>query len=304
MRASMTLTFLFAVLIQLSFGQDYRKQFNELVEKKDTVGQKDLLDKWKSARPDDSELYTALFNYYVQQSRTEVMRIGDEPKGEESLAILDKDTTKEGPVGYLYSEIYFEPQILNLGLAYIDSGISRFPTRLDMRFGKIYMLGQTKQYDDFANEIVKTINFYATSGATWTWTNDEPVKEDSKGFMLSSVQDYVVQLFNAEDNGQAGNIRKISDEVLKFYPNNVEYLSNKSISYILEGDFDGALMPLLKAEKLAPTDHIVLGNIAHCYVKKNDTRNAIKYYEKITKCGDEQSRNAAQQHLKVLRKRQ
>ena len=79
-------------------------------------------------------------------------------------------------------------------------------------------------------------------------------------------------------------------------------LSNLSITYLLTDQYDKAISPLLKAEKLDPKDYIVLSNIARAYVLKGDKQKAIEYYEKTSKYGDEQIKAFAQQQIEKLKK--
>ena len=294
-------TFLLIGLFLCSSGQNYKVQFNDLWQKKDTLGQEQLLIKWKSAKPDDPELYVEYFNFYVNKSRTEIVRLDKNPKGDYVLKLMDKDTTKKEPVAYMYDDIYYKPELLKIGYAYIDTGIAKFPRRLDMRFGKVYMLGETKDYDAFTKEIIKTIDYSAVIGNKWTWSDNEPVKDDPNKFMLSNIQGYFIQLNNTGDNAQTVNMKQIAESVLKYYPDNVENLSNLSICYMLSGDFSSALTPLLKAEKFAPKDYIVLNNIAHCYLELKDNKKAIKYYELTEKYGDGDAKALSKKKLIELR---
>ena len=72
---------------------------------------------------------------------------------------------------------------------------------------------------------------------------------------------------------------------------------------MLQKQYDKALEPLLKAEKLNPKDYIVLNNIAQAYKLKGDTKNAIKYYELTIKYGDEQAKKYAQGQIDELKKK-
>ena len=67
-----------------------------------------------------------------------------------------------------------------------------------MRFGKIYILGEAKDYKNFTEEVLRAIDYGATIDYKWLWTSDTP-KEDAKRFMLSCIQDYVVTLYNTEN---------------------------------------------------------------------------------------------------------
>jgi tetratricopeptide (TPR) repeat protein len=168
-----------------------------------------------------------------------------------------------------------------------------------MRFGKIYALGQTANYEAFTNEIITAIEAANQLQHKWVWTNNKPVEEPER-FLLGTIQQYVVQLYNAGDE-QLNNMRRIAQVVLKYYPGHVESLSNLAITYGLEGDYDKALAALLQAEKIMPRDVIVLNNIATMYEKKGDKLNAIKYFELTARHGDKDAKNAAVKKLKELK---
>ena len=169
-----------------------------------------------------------------------------------------------------------------------------------MRFGKIYMFGKTENYEKFTFEIIKTVEYSDNNKNAWTWTDNKP-KENPKAFLLKSIQDYQVQLYNTEDDTLLENMKRIAQTVLKYYPNHIESLSNLSIVFLIKKQYDKALEALLKAEKLNPKDFIVLSNIAQAYKLKGDKGNAITYYEKTEKWGDEQSREYARQQINNLK---
>ena len=122
------------LLLSQTNGQDFKQQFNDLVSKKDTVGQLKLLQKWEKTKNDDPELYVAYFNHYVMKSMTEQITLGHNPKGEKVLQIMNTDTTKKEPVGYIYGDTYYDTKLMNKGFDFIDKGIDKYPARLDIRF--------------------------------------------------------------------------------------------------------------------------------------------------------------------------
>jgi tetratricopeptide (TPR) repeat protein len=281
-------------------AQNFKKEFNDLFAKKDTAGQTEVLKKWEAADGRDPELYVAYFNYYVSKSKKEVIELGNNPKGE-SFQIMDKDTSVKEPVGYLYSSTYYDTVLLKKGFEFADIGIAKSPSRLDIRFGKIYMLGEIKNYRDFTAEIIKTIEYSDFLRNRWSWTDNKPV-DDPKKFMLSSIQSYQLQLYNTNNDDLLENMKQIAETILKYYPDHVESLSNLSIVYMLRKDYNKALDMLLKAEKLAPVDYIVLSNIAQAYKLKGDKENAITYYEKTIKYGDDKAKKFARSQVKELKK--
>jgi tetratricopeptide (TPR) repeat protein len=283
-------------LADQSFAQNFKSKFTRLSAGKDTAAQIQLLQSWQQATPDDAELYVAWFNYYFSLSKKEIMRFGSEPQAPQSLAV--KDST-ENTVAYLSDDIDYDSSLLENGFQYINTGITKHPSRLDMRFGKVYALGQIEHYEEFTNEIVETLHQSGRIKNQWLWTDNKKVNHPDR-FLLSTIQQYVVQLYNVGDD-QLSHMRRIAETVLKYYPNHVESLSNLAITYGLQQNYDQALESLLKAEKIAPHDAIVLNNIATMYERKGDKLNAIKYYELTAKLGNEDARNAAAQKLKELK---
>ena len=292
------LTFIF----NQATGQTFKQQFNDLVSKKDTLGQTQLLEKWEKTDSNDPELFVAYFNHYAIKSKNEIVMLGENPKGKDVLQIMDQDTSKKEPVGFIYGDTSYDPDLLSKGFNWIDKGIKKHPNRLDMRFGEIYMFGQIEDYENFTTQIIKTIDYSAVNKNKWTWADSKPL-DDPKEFMLSSIQNYQIQLYNTENDDLLDNMKRIAETVLKYYPDHIESLSNLSIVFMLQKQYDKALEPLLKAEKLNPKDYIVLSNIAQAYKLKGDTKNAIKYYELTIKHGDEQAKKYAQEQIGDLKKK-
>jgi tetratricopeptide (TPR) repeat protein len=175
-----------------------------------------------------------------------------------------------------------------------------YPNRLDMRFGKIYALGQSEDWENFTKEIVKTIQYSKKNNNEWTWTFNEK-KENGKEFFLGSIQDYQLNLYETKNDDLLKNMRRIAEEILKIYPDHIESLSNISINYLLTGQYDKGIEALLKAEKIDPKDGVVLSNIAHGYKLKGDIHNSIKYYEKMLKLEDPRAVEFAKQQIESLK---
>ncbi len=292
-----TLTILaFSILTNICVGQNYKSQFDQLCQEGDTTKQIELLTKWESEDPKNPELFTSYFNYFFLKSRQEFVSMStNQPKGE---SLLLQDSTGQ-VAGFLGSQLFYNTEILQKGLDKIDQGIKMYPNRLDMRFGKIYALGQAEDWENFTNEIVKTIQYSNKNNNEWTWTFNEK-KVSGKEFFLSSVQDYQLNLYETENDDLLKNMRTIAEEILKIYPDHIESLSNISITYLLTGEYDKGIEALLKANKIDPNDGVVLGNIAHGYKLKGDIENSIKYYEKMLKLDDQSAVDFAKQQIESI----
>lgn len=283
-------------------GQTFKQQFSDLVSKNDTIGQQQLLEKWEKTDSNDPELYVAYFNFYVIKSKKEIITLGQNPKDNEGFKIMDQDTTKKEPVAFMYGDTYYEPTLLNKGFEWISKGIKNHPNRLDMRFGKIYIYSQIEDYEKFTADIIKTIDYSNENKNKWIWSDSQPL-DDPKEFMLSTIQNYQLLIYNTENDILLNNMKRIAETVLKYYPDHVESLSNISIVFMIQKQYDKALEPLLKAEKINPKDYIVLNNIAQTYKLKGDNKNAIKYYELTIKHGNEEAKKYAQEQIDEFKKK-
>jgi tetratricopeptide (TPR) repeat protein len=289
---------LFALVTNSIIGQDFYREFQKYLQTDDTIKQLEILKQWEGSNPRDPELYTSYFNYFFSKSKKEILTLNKEKPEGESLVFTD---SLNQTAGYIGSQINFDELELEKGFNKISEGIELYPNRLDMRFGKIYAYGQLKKWDNFTEEIIKAVKYSKVNNNEWTWTKDEKQK-DGKDFFLSSLQDYQVQLYNTGDDKLLVNMRNIASEVLKIYPNHIESLSNLALTYLITGDYNKALDPLLKAEELNPKDYIVLSNIAQGYKLKGNNEKAIEYYKKTIKYGDEEAKAYAKQQINELSK--
>lgn len=289
-------TFIVLLITNSVFAQDFYTDFLNACESNDSNKQIEILNKWEQTEPNNPELYTSRFNYHFTKSQQEVLELRTgEPEGE---ALILQDSLGNN-AGFMGSKIIYDSTELQKSFKYIDKGIEISPERLDMRFGKIYVNGQLKEWDTFTTEIIKTIKYSKTKTNPWLWTNDLE-KEGDNEFMLSAIQDYQLQLYNTQNDSLLLNMRQIANTILDIYPNHIESLSNVSITYTLLGELDKALEPLLKAESINPQDYIVIANIANTYKELGDNEKSIEYYQKLMKFDEEGVADFAKQQIELL----
>lgn len=294
MKKLFILFFLFC-FVSFVLGQNNYQQFLEFYQKNDTIAIEKLLIDWGKNNP-DAEYYVSCVNYFFNKSKKEVLSLDKVIPKKEGLEIKDD---KGNSVAYLSSKKLYDEKMLQKTFKCFDEGISRFPDRLDIRLGKVYSLGQIEDYENLTKEIVNTIKYSAKNKNNWLWSENSKYEAGLKGF-LSSIQDYNNQIYQANDDSLLKYMKQINEEVLIYYPDRVESLSNLSIVSLISKNYDEALTYLLKAEKISPEDFIVLNNIAYAYKMKNDKINAIKYYKLVKKYGDESTKNQAEKELKIL----
>lgn len=285
------------LLSNVVLSQTYQEKFQLLFQKKDTSQVKKLLHEWEKSNPGDPELYTSAVNFYFSNSKQMVASLDRKQTGKGSFQLTDSS----GKVaGYLNSDLSYRPDQLTLGLQYIDKGIAKFPNRLDMRFGKSYVLQQIADYETFTSEIIKTVEYSRIIKNDWLWTNNKKL-DDGEHFMLETIQTYLRELYDTQNDSLLENMKQIGEATIKYYPNNVEILSTTAVANTLTKNYDAALVYLKRAEKINSKDFIVLNNIARVYKLKGDKANAIKYYVLTEKYGDEEAKETARRNIKELK---
>lgn len=291
--------FLFILLTAISnlvSGQTYYEKFKTLFQQNDTIKIASLLTEWEKTSPNDPELYTAAINYYFSNSKKEIVSVDKQQKSNESFQLTDST----GQVaGYINSSLDYDTEKLSKAIKYANTGIDKFPNRLDIRFGKCHILQQIGDYDNFTKEIIKTIDYSQVNKNNWLWTENKK-QENGESSLLESIQSYLKQLYDTEDDNLLLNMIQIGEATLKIYKSNVEILSTTSVALLLTKNYDKAIEYLKQAENINPKDFIVLNNIAQGYKLKGDKANAIKYYELTEKYGDERAKLQARRNINEL----
>lgn len=286
----------FTFLAQVCSGQDFQQEFSAAIQGNDTLKQREILTQWEKSEPGNPELLVSYFNYYYLLSKKEMITLTAEPPVGESLSIADSTGQT---AGYIGSDLSFDRDVFQKAINKIDEGITLYPDRLDMRFGKIYVLGKTEDWEAFTDEIITTVRYSAQNKNKWKWTSNEEVT-DGELFFLTALQDYQVELYNTGNDELLDNMREIASEILNHYPDHVESITNIGITYMLTEEYDKALGYLKKAGKIAPKDDVVISNIAYSYKMKGDKKKAIKYYKKLQKFDDPGIQEFAGKQIKEL----
>ena len=297
MRRLSNLLFL-TILTSHLYAQTNYEKFKKLFKDNDTTKIKTLLIEWEKTNPNDAELYTSAINYYFTYGSKEMMVLSNGQRGKEGFKLTDSTGEIKGMIS---SEVSYNSDKVSKAIKYASIGIEKFPDRLDIRFGKCYVLKQIGDYNNFTKELIKTIEFSQANKNNWLWTENKK-QEDGEDFMLGTIQTYLKELYDTEDDNLLPNMIQIGEATIKYYKNNVEILSTTSVALLLTKNYDKAIEYLKQAEKINPKDFIVLNNIAEAYRLKDDKTNAIKYYELTEKYGDEEAKKQAKQKIKDLKK--
>ncbi|WP_353128638.1 tetratricopeptide repeat protein [Parapedobacter pyrenivorans] len=256
------------LLPALTIAQTYSKRFEEVFNRQDSAGQRQLLAEWQANKPLDADLQVAYFNFYKQRYEQEA----------DSLI-------QEGLVSEAFS--------------HIDSGIKAFPNRLDMRFDRISLLWNLGNYSDYKETILALLEQHDVIKGGWLWKNNSSLI-NATDFLLKYVDNYVVQLYNLDDESLHPYMDEIANRVLISHPRHVPSLSNLAITALYHEDYPTAIEHLTKALSIEAENTSVLSNLAFAYVQVGNTEKAIAYYEQMAKYGDSQTKAYAAEQLEKL----
>ncbi len=290
------LILLLTVFLSLK-AQNYEEEFGNYFEQKDTLNMRKTLLNWEKMKPRDSELFTSYLDYYFLVANNEVHSLETiQPDGE-----LIQPESNQKIAEYIASHMSVRKPILSKGIRKIDEGINLYPDRLDMRFGEIYVLSQAKEWAVFTRKIIEAIDQSVKNKHKWRWTHNEKA-DDAENLFFSTLQDYQILLHNYQEDKLLIYMKEIATEVLKFYPDQVESLSNLSIVYMTNNEVDKAIEVLLRAETITRKDFIILSSLAYAYKQKGDKAKAIEYYQKTVRYGDNDAKRKAKEQIRELKK--
>jgi tetratricopeptide (TPR) repeat protein len=265
------------LLIYLSFGlngvhaQSFKDAFGKALSANNTKEAKKILLAWDYEDRNDPELYSAYFNYYTVKSM-------------------------ETP------PLQYDRKYTDSALYYISEGINMYPTRFDMRVAKIYMLSKLKEFDRLTDETILLIDYSKKIDNNWKG-EDFRLIESPQVVMEGAVQEFQELLFAQEDASLHDNIRRISEWMIKQYPDYEQSWMNLSTLHIIKKEYDKSLEALKKAEKINPRNSFLLYNMASVYKIKGDKTNAKKYFQlTVAYVGEKEQKlkKAAEEQLKQL----
>lgn len=238
-------------------AQSYSDDFYDALNSDNVHQQRRILASWAMNSPGDIDFYIAQFNHYINLSMSQ----NDNPVLAASLA--------------------------DSGLTTIDHAIHLFPERLDLRFGKIYFLGQLMRWQSFADEVVLTLNRSEKTNHQWQFPNFD---QGGRILIIEGVQDYLYTLNEATQNADPEarkailpHIRRIAHRAAQLFPSEPTFLSSLAYTYIAEGDYETALRHLNRAEQLSPNDPAVLQQLVDVYSRIKNKKQAANYRARLEK---------------------
>ena len=294
----------------VAFGQNIYDRFNEAIQKGDSAQMTTLIRQIQASDDVSPDRYIAEFNYYFNRSNNSEGPINmskELPEDEDVTTWYALRDSVGNISGYIYGVNRYDRTIADSGIAVINEGIARYPDRLDMRFGKVHVLGKLRDWKGFRDEILQVLERTKVNNKQWVFPgNNEPADT----ILTYSILEYQKDIFDhcklkeeskVQDAVLLGYMRDIATHMLELYPKDIFSMNIMAATYNASHDPSNALKWLKKAEEINPKDVIVLSNLADTYYYLQDYANEKKYLKKIVKYRDPQSKAYAKRLLNQKR---
>ncbi|MGH1384601.1 tetratricopeptide repeat protein [Kordia sp.] len=274
------------------FAQNYNEQFTEICEKGKISESKDFLENWEKAEPNNPEMFVALFNYYLVQSKAKF----DGPKFLGGTIIAtDNDSIS---VSEVLKSVNKSDSLFILSQKYLSKGISINKDRLDMYIGRSTTLLEKAINTEFITSVKSIVKRNSVNSGKWLWSNNEPIKKTEDEF-VGMIQSYINAMFQAS-NPDISEVLNISKLALETYPTNYILLSNIGVCMLELGKYQEAIPFFEKGLKSNPKDMILRLNLADAYVQLKQISKAKEYYNYVIENGDERFSGYAKDILKEI----
>ena len=290
------------LLVSFRIFADYKSEYDNLLSARNVKGIAALLPKWEKAEPKNPELYIAYFNYYLLKGQRSTQSLDTYKKDNtNSLALVDQKTNKIA--GYLNNNIWYEKEDVDKALSYLEKGLKFGKNRLDMYFGRIHILGEIGEYEKQSQKIIEVLKLGKEINHKWLWSMNEVIpSSESEHFFLISINEYYKNWLQKSSPQTLNAAEKTGEAQLKLYPKNIEVHNYLSLAYIGQGKFKEALNVLLKADKLANEDYVIIFNMGRCYEALKQYDKAKECYLRMKKNPNKQVQDMADQQLSELKK--
>lgn len=144
-RLACLLSFILSAVPALT-AQSFDERFSDCFSKGDTAAARRVLRQWEASAERPAEFFVAGLNDCFRMARQSLIVSGDSPGDGNGPTLETVDSTGSCRELSLSEAVRYGTALVRRGIAYVDRGIEAYPSRLDMRFGKIRALGEIGDY--------------------------------------------------------------------------------------------------------------------------------------------------------------
>ena len=260
---------------------DYKRRYDILLDRVGPagVGMETLIENWSKVEPDNTDMLTARFYYYIAKAQGTEVVARKEAKYLGAAPMLTLQDSTGVDVHY-YEVLKYDDEIFSQALKVVDHAISLYPQRLEFRFMKAnaYLSYERESPDMALSNILGLAHDYMTSGKTWTYNeNSEQLTVDQELF-AQMIQDYCVTLYALGSPASYEAFLKLSQRMNGYFPKVPSFLANiGSYHMVVAKEPKTALKYYDKALKIEPKAREVINNAILAARKLKNTKLEKKY---------------------------
>jgi tetratricopeptide (TPR) repeat protein len=300
MRLTLILLLLLSIQVFCVDKDKYDKVI-ALISSHDLAGAKSEIDKMTPDCENDPDYYVLVLNYYFEKAATSAINITTEQPDNNKEYLTLKRSDDSTATAYLAGINKYDKTIIEEGLKVFIPAIEKFPDRLDMLYGLVYLYSETGEYKKSGEMLIKILDRSGENKNLWLKSFNEKL-DDSYHFMIENIQSYLSKIMESDDENAMDIMFSVSERMVSLYPDNVYGYNNLGYYYVNQQNMSEAQKYFLLAEKINPKDVIVLANLAEISSRQNNASEAEKYYKKIIEYGNEDDRMWAEEKMKTLNK--
>jgi tetratricopeptide (TPR) repeat protein len=293
------LLLLVATATQAIDKKDYERYIGMIDDKKlDQI--KPVIDSLEAHHQDDPETYVLIINYYLKKGMHEVLVVesGLPDSGMETMVLKDPKSGKD--VGYMGSRMEIDTSFVIKGVDKLYNGTLKHPDRMDLWFGQATVSKMIGYVAGVERALTGVLKQSKKNNNRWTWGFENIEKGNTtKEFMLENLQAYTSYLFNVRNKDADSALVRISELLIKFYPDLIYGYNNIGIIKNMQGKYAEAQKYLDKALEIDPKDLLVLSNIGYNLSKMNKKKELQLLIERVEKIRGDDAKSLAE-HLRTL----
>jgi hypothetical protein len=293
---------LFIFFVGSNVFADNQSDYYKYMELKDYEKALLSLKSWEKEDIHNPEMYVGYINYYIFRSRKDGFSIDEinKSKKDQSQSKLTFTDPKTGKTYFFNSKYFYNLNDVNSALIYLNKGIKEYPNRLDLLFGKVYILNEIDNFHEAALCLIKYLTTSVEINNNWLWSNNKPMNEGYE-FFLEQIQDYYSIWISDRSQSALDAVKLVAEKQIELYPKHSWAYDNLALYYSFTNNPQKQLELLLKSELISPTDPVTLNNIGNWYKMNNNKEKAKIYYQKLYATGDPSAIEEAKKNLEILK---